>query len=102
MKTLTICGSMRYEKEMQEIAFQLESLYGLNILQCTYGNKKLTKEEKYNIVTAHFRKIDLSDGIYVIDIDNSIGESVKYEIEYAQKTGKMILYHSKFADFCKN
>ena len=33
MKTYTICGSMRFEKEMQEIAFQLETQTGFNIIQ---------------------------------------------------------------------
>ena len=35
METVTICGSMRFSQEMKEIAFMLESRYGLNVLQCT-------------------------------------------------------------------
>ena len=31
MKTLTICGSMRFEKQMKDIAFKLEALCGFNI-----------------------------------------------------------------------
>ena len=38
MKTYTICGSMRYEKEMRKIAYFLESQKGYNILQCTYDD----------------------------------------------------------------
>ena len=34
MKTLTICGSMRFADEMQEIAYALEVHKGYNILQC--------------------------------------------------------------------
>ena len=41
-------------------------------------------------------KIDISDGIYVMDIDGYIGESVRKEIEYAQNHNKEIIYHSKF------
>ena len=37
MKTLTICGSMRLEKEMQETAYYLETQKGYNILQCIYA-----------------------------------------------------------------
>lgn len=39
------------------------------------------------------KKIDLSDGIYVINIDGYIGESVKKEIEYAKMHEKEVLYH---------
>ena len=99
LKTLTICGSMRFEKEMQRIAWDLETKYGYNVLQCIYGfgEGMISEKEIDRLVAAHFRKIDLSDGIYVVDIDGYIGESVKREIAYAKDSGKNILYHSKFA-----
>ena len=94
MKTYTICGSMRFEKQMREIACHLETEKGFNILQCTYSEgKKLSNNETANIVRAHYRKIDISDGIYVVNIGGYIGKSVQEEISYAQRTGKEILYH---------
>ncbi|MBE6894578.1 MAG: hypothetical protein E7483_03140 [Ruminococcaceae bacterium] len=96
MKTLTMCGSMRFEKEMQQIAFLLETRYGFNVLQCTYSNKNPTEMEKENIVKAHNKKIDLSDAVYIVDIDNHIGISVQSEIEYAVNKNKEIIYHSAF------
>ena len=39
------------------------------------------------------KKIDLSDGIYVVNMDGYIGTSVKKEIEYAERHGKEVLYH---------
>ena len=33
MKTVTMCGSMKFEKEMQRLAFLLETQHGLNVLQ---------------------------------------------------------------------
>ena len=45
---------------------------------------------------AHYSKIDLSDGIYVVDIGGYVGESVKQEIQYAKAKGKHIWYHSEF------
>ncbi len=96
MKTLTICGSMRYAEQMKEIAFILESVYAYNVLQCTYGKNELTEAEKENIIKAHYRKIDLSDGVFVVDIDGYIGDSVKQEIEYAKCSNKEIIYHSMF------
>jgi len=95
MKTYTICGSMRFEKEMQRIAYELETGKGYNILQCVYSDKDSipTREELLRLEDAHYRKIDLSDGIYVVNIDDYIGTSVKKEIEYAKKQGKEVLYH---------
>ena len=97
MKTYTICGSMRFEKEMQKIAYDLERCQGYNILQCVYGEKDYvpTEEELSRFVEAHYRKIELSDGIYVVNIDGYIGASAKKEIEYAEKLGKEVVYHCK-------
>ena len=36
MQTYTLCGSMRFQKQMQEIAYHLETYKGYNILQCIY------------------------------------------------------------------
>ena len=40
----------------------------------------------------HKRKIDMADGIYVINVGGYIGESTRSEIEYAMKTGKTVQY----------
>ena len=95
MKTFTICGSIRFEKEMQEVAYYLETQKGYNILQCIYvvdGNEPTTEDLKA-LELAHYRKIDISDGIYVLNIGGYIGESVRKEIAYAQKHGKEIVYY---------
>ncbi len=95
MKTYTICGSMRFEKEMQKIAYTLEACNGYNILQCVYCEENAipTEEELLRLAEAHYKKIDLSDGIYVVNIGGYIGESVKKEIEYAEKHDKEVVYH---------
>jgi hypothetical protein len=84
---------MRFEKEMMETAFLLETRNGYNILQCVYAQDQISEEEKIQITKAHYRKIDLSDGIYVLNIGGYIGDSVAEEIEYARQNGKEILYH---------
>ena len=43
----------------------------------------------------HLRKIDLADGIFVINVGGYIGESTRREIEYAENTGKKINYLEK-------
>ena len=99
MKTVTVCGSMRFAESMKNIAFELETRHNINVIQCIYNEseKIITESEKENIVKAHYHKIDISDAIYVVDIDGYIGQSVKEEIEYAKSKGKEIIYHSKFS-----
>ena len=40
----------------------------------------------------HKRKIDMADGIYVINVGGYIGESTRSEIEYAKAHGKEVKY----------
>ena len=95
MKTLTICGSMRFEKEMCSIAYDLETKYGYAVFQCVYAPKDsiISPKELENLRHAHYRKIDLSDGIYVVNLNGYIGESVKAEIEYAKEHSKEVIFH---------
>lgn len=97
MKTVTICGSMRFQEQMREIAFALETRHGMNVLQCVYdGGRGVTAEEKAALAKAHYRKIELSDAVYVVDIQGYIGHSVAEEIAFAKALGKEIIYHSEF------
>jgi len=99
MKTVTICGSMRFAQEMQRIAWELETRYGMNVLQCVYDPPGAERSQSAldALAAAHYRKIDLSDGIYVVDIGGYVGASVAKEIAYAREKGKDVLYHSRFS-----
>ncbi|MDE5908821.1 MAG: hypothetical protein K2H52_08825 [Lachnospiraceae bacterium] len=98
MKTVTICGSMKFEKEMQRIAFLLETKHDLNVLQCVYNtdNLEISETERGFLENAHIRKIELSDAIYVVDIQGYIGNQVSKEIEFAKSKGKEIILHSEY------
>ena len=98
MKTVTICGSMRFEQKMRDIAWVLETQYGMNVLQCVYTPENVMCDERMlkNLKKAHYRKIEMSDAVYVIDIDGYIGISTKREVEYAKKSGKEVMFHSAF------
>ncbi len=97
VKVITICGSMRYSREMMKISEELELKKGYAVIQCVYNIDGL----KYEGVDAsildkiHRKKIDISDAIYVVNIDGYIGNSTKNEIEYAVKNGKEVIYHEK-------
>ena len=89
---------MRYAEQMKNIALMLEIKHNMNVLQCVYNesNAELSKNEIEALKRAHKRKIDLSDAVYIVDIENYIGESVRKEIAYAKKQGKEIIFHSQF------
>lgn len=98
MKTVTICGSMRFADEMKDIALQLEISHDMNVIQCIYNSHgvHLSDDDMKQIVEAHYKKIELSDAIYVVNIDGYIGESVRKEIEYAERNGIEVIYHTEF------
>ena len=96
-KIVTICGSMKFQKEMIDVASKLEKEYGWCVIQCVYNlGENLSDKEMENIKKAHFQKIDISDAIFVLNIGGYIGESTKNEIEYAKKLNKEIIYFEWF------
>lgn len=99
IKTVTICGSMKFEKEMKQIAWKLEVEEGFSVIQCVYNprNESVAEDTLKQLAAAHYQKIDISDAIYVVDIGGYFGESAAAEIAYAEKKGKEILYHSRLA-----
>lgn len=97
VKVVTICGSMKFAKEMIKIASDLEKENGWCVIQCVYdiNPDTTTKEEMDNVVNVHWKKIDISDAIYVVNIGGYIGNSTTNEINYALSKGKEVIYHEK-------
>lgn len=54
--------------------------------------KPYTPKEEDLLDMIHKMKIDMADGIYVVNVDGYIGSSTRSEIEYAKRQGKEILY----------
>ena len=44
-KVVTICGSMKYKKEMIELATELELEKGYVVIQCVYSNRNYNEKE---------------------------------------------------------
>lgn len=96
MKIITLCGSLKFQKEMMTVAEKM-ALEGYCILTPVYPvleNMKATEEQLIKLKEAHFRRIKLSDAILVVNVNNYIGESTNLEIEYAKKLGKEIIYYT--------
>ena len=97
MKIVTLCGSLKFQKEMMTVAEKM-ALEGYCILTPVYSVSEkidITKKQLINLKEAHFKRIELSDAIYVINKNNYIGDSTKIEIDYAKKFKKEIMYLEK-------
>ncbi len=96
MKIITLCGSLKFQNEMMIIAEKL-ALEGNCILTPTYPvmkNIEITKEQLLKLKEEHFKRIELSDAIFVVNVNNYIGNSTNLEIEYAKKLKKEIIYYT--------
>ena len=97
MKIITLCGSLKFQKYMMHTAEKM-ALLGNCVLTPIYPtseNPERTKEQLEMLKEEHFKKIELSDVILVINVDDYIGYSTNLEIEYAKKLNKEILYYTE-------
>ena len=100
---ITLCGSTRFRSEFEAAQKRL-TLAGVIVISVGLfghagdeevwegmdeGTKTRTKDMLDDM---HKRKIDMADGIYVINKDGYIGESTRSEIVYAASKGKLIRY----------
>jgi len=100
VKSVVICGSMRFAKEQMRAAEDLELNHGYCVIQCIYGenDRKFTGKEALTLDKLHKQKIDMADAIYIVNIGGYIGASTRSEIEYAKDKGKEIMYHESCGD----
>ena len=96
MKVITLCGSLKFQKDMMIVAEKM-ALEGNCILTPVYPileNCERTDEQLEKLKQAHFKRIELSDAILVINVNNYIGNSTNLEIEYAKMLEKEIIYYT--------
>ena len=95
-KVITLCGSTRFKEQFIEIQKQLTLKGNIVISVGLFGHSG--DEEVWNegvkemLDDMHKRKIDMADGIFVINVNGYIGSSTRSEIEYAKAHGKTIEY----------
>ncbi len=106
MKSIVICGSQRYKKEIREFVDTLKSLGAPVVFEPNFEKqssdfaKKEEKErlrsEKYRdavpaMVHAHFEKIRKADVCYIYNKNGYLGVNTTLELGYAHGKG-MIIY----------
>ena len=102
-KVITLCGSTRFKDEFLKVQKELTLKGNIVISVGLFGHSgdnevwenmdegTLTKTKEM-LDDMHKRKIDMSDEIFVINVNGYIGESTKSEIEYAKSNGKKVNY----------
>ena len=98
MKIITVCGSLKFAKEMMEITEKME-LEGNCMLVPVYNTERpnkddFTDEEAIMLDKVHKERIKLADAILVVNVNNYIGSSTKSEIDFAKSQNKEIIYYT--------
>ncbi len=102
-RVITLCGSTRFKDQFLEAQKRLTLEGNIVISVGLFGHsgdaevwdgmdEGTRSKTKEMLDDMHKRKIDMADGIYVINVGGYIGESTKSEIEYALAHGKTVEY----------
>lgn len=102
-KIVTLCGSTRFWNQMAQVAIE-ESAKGNIVLSANINFKspwhngilaglaKDPEEVKRSVDELHFRKIDISDEVIVLNVGGYVGESTVNEIRYAIEHRKPVRF----------
>ena len=95
-RVITLCGSTRFRDAFIEAQKKLTLEGNIVISVGLFGHsgdgEVWTEGTKEMLDDMHKRKIDMSDGIFVINVGGYIGSSTRSEIEYAEVSGKTVTY----------
>ncbi len=93
---ITLCGSTRFKEKFLEVQKRLTLSGNIVISVGLFGHsgddEVWTEGMKEMLDDMHKRKIDMVDGIFVINVGGYVGQSTRSEIEYALKNGKTVEY----------
>lgn len=95
---ITLCGSTKFRDQFREIERKLTMDGKIVFPPAFYGKAEgleYSPEMAEHLWNLHIDKINISDGIYVINPGGYIGESTKKEIDYAKNLGKFVRYYSE-------
>jgi len=93
---ITICGSLKFQQEMMTMAEKMTFL-GHCVITPIFPisqNISHTPEQLQKLKNAHLQRIDISDAILVINVNNYIGDSTRLEIDYAKQHNKQVWYYT--------
>jgi len=95
-KVITLCGSTRFKDEFmqaqKDLTLQGNIVISVGLFGHSGDQEVWTEGTKEMLDDMHKRKIDMADGIFVINVGGYIGSSTRSEIDYAKAHGKEISY----------
>ncbi|MDG5788358.1 hypothetical protein QA612_12785 [Evansella sp. AB-P1] len=98
MNVITLCGSTKFKEQFEQanahLTLQGNIVISLGFFE-QYEGIELNDEQIRLFEKIHIKKIDMSDEIFVIDVNGYIGESTRKEIDYAHIHEKTVNYYSK-------
>lgn len=95
-RTITLCGSTRFMEQFREADAMLTSQgiittgVALVATQCGTDVQHVDPDLKAQLDELHFRKIDWTDGVYIVNVGGYVGYSTDREVRYAYSQGKQI------------
>ena len=92
---ITICGSSKFKNEIFDAAKKLTLDDHIVLIPTIFehaDNESLTVEQKIRLDNLHKQKINMSDAIFVVNVDGYIGESTFGEIDWATKNKKEVYF----------
>jgi hypothetical protein len=94
-KVVTVCGSTRFKAEtlmaLRDLALQGTAVFSVGFFGHADGWPS-DPSAKARLDALHLQKIEMSDGIFVVNVGNYIGSNTAREIAYAESLGKEIEY----------
>ncbi|MFW9871974.1 MAG: DUF4406 domain-containing protein [Candidatus Thorarchaeota archaeon] len=93
-KIICLCGSTKFKEQFLDKAKELTLKGYIVLMPNVFGHfgDRIPDGRKTMLDKMHKEKIDMSDVVYIVNVDNYIGESTRNEIEYAKEKGKKILF----------
>ena len=92
---ITLCGSTRFKKEIEEAARNLTLQGHIVLAPFVFSHmeeEEMPAEVKIQLDNLHKQKINMSDAIFVVNVDGYIGESTYGEIDWANRMKKEIYF----------
>lgn len=93
-KVITMCGSTKFKDAFMKVQTELTLKGNIVLMPVVFSHSGdvITSEQKSMLIDMHKQKIDMSDEIYVINVNGYIGSLTKSEIDYALSSNKKVNY----------
>ncbi len=113
MKSVVVCGSKRYRKEIAKFCKAMEKL-GVLVFEPSFSDPPINEDVLIHsefttskifkgLTLEHFDWIRKAEVCYIYNVDDYVGVSVTLEIAYASALGKPIMaYSAKTGDPCRD